>query len=156
MSQDFGTRPSITFRPSATANLMVDSADRNQQVYPSEWDFQITKRESIMNGFFNRIATTEVVLNWCVPNINNEFNNDTMRFDLSGTGANTYSATRTISLNDGFYTIEEVITSLVAQLNDASGTTGMTFAITSAQGIVSIRVSTVYIPVGTMTVIEPT
>ena len=138
MSQDFGTRPSVTFRPSATANLMIDSSDRDTNAYPSEWDFQIVKRESIMNGFFNRIATTEVVLNWCVPNINTEFGNTTMTFDLSGTGGNTHASTQTITLLDGFYTVEETLKGMVSQLNDLSGTTAMTFAIVTTGATVSI------------------
>ena len=136
MSQDFGTRPSITFRPSATANLMIDSEDRSA-VYTSPWDFQITKRESIMNGFFNRIATTEVVLDWCEPNISAVLGNNKISFDLSGSGANTYAGVVQITLADGLYTVEEAVDSIVADLNDLSGTTGMTFTVQqfSAAGV---------------------
>ena len=57
----------VTIRQPATANLMVDSADRNSG-YPNPFDFQITRPNSILNGFFNRIGTTEVVLEWNEPN----------------------------------------------------------------------------------------
>ena len=129
MSQDFGTRPSITVRPPATANLMIDSQDRSA-TFNTPWDFQITKRESIMNGFFNRIATTEVVLDWCDPNISSELENNTLIFDLSGTGANTFAGIETITLPPGLYTVETLIDEIIGELNAIAGT-GMTF--TAAQ-----------------------
>ena len=58
----------IPIRVPATANLMIDSADRDPTVNPSFSDFQITKTNSVMNGFFTRIGTTEVVLEWQEPN----------------------------------------------------------------------------------------
>ena len=129
-SQDFGTRPSITFRPSATANLMIDSEDR-PAIFVTPWDFQITKRESILNGFFNRIATTEVVLDWCDPNISAALQNDTLVFDLSGSGANTYVGSVTVTVPTGMYTVETLIDTIVDDLNTKTGTTGITF--TAAQ-----------------------
>jgi len=57
-----------TIRQPATANLMIDSADRNAAVNPSPFDFQIAKNNSIMNGYFTRIGTSEVVLEWNQPN----------------------------------------------------------------------------------------
>ena len=57
-----------TIRQPSTANLMLDSADRDEARFASPWDFQITKPQSILNGFFTRIATTEVVLEWDMPN----------------------------------------------------------------------------------------
>lgn len=129
MSQDFGTRPSITVRPPATANLMIDSEDRSS-VFSSPWDFQITKRESIMNGFFNRIATTEVVLDWCEPNISAALGNNKIIFDLSGSGGNTFRGLATVMVTDGLYNIEQAVDSIVIGLNDLSGTTGMTFTVT--------------------------
>ena len=58
----------VTIRQPATANLMIDSADRNSNVNPSAFDFQISRNNSILNGFFSRIGTTEVVLEWNEPN----------------------------------------------------------------------------------------
>lgn len=125
MSQDFGTRPSITFRPSATANLMIDSANRTSGSSP--WDFQISKRESIMNGFFNRIATTEVVLEWCYDNINS---NNALFIDISGVGANTYvNHNYQIQIQQGTYTVAGVLQQIVQELNSATGTTGATFTL---------------------------
>ena len=140
MSQDFGTRPSVTIRPSATANLMIDSQDRSS-TFVSPWDFQIVKRESILNGFFSRIATTEVVLDWCDPNISTALQNNTIVFDLSGTGGNTHASTQTITLPDDFYTVENAIDEIVAQLDALSGTTGMDFNVNQVNGSVYIDCS---------------
>ena len=131
-------------RQPSTANLMIDSADRPPIIdlsgddISSPWDFQISKKQSILNGFFTRIGTTEVVLEWCEPNINALYDTDTITFDLSGTGANTYVGTQTIVLTDGFYTIETLLDTLVTQLNDLSGTTGMTFSVVTTAGVVAL------------------
>ena len=124
-TQDFGTRPSVTFRPSATANLMIDSEDRNTTLYASPFQFQIQKSQSLLNGFFTRIATTEVNLDWCEPNVSIGLKNNTAAFDLSGSGANTYNNTVTITLNDNNYTVAQITKVIASLLNDLSGTTGI-------------------------------
>ena len=83
MNVDYATRESVTVRQPSTANLMVDSADRDENIYYSPADFQIYKNQSIMNGFFTRIGTTEVTLEWCEPNILYQVN-DTLTFEISG------------------------------------------------------------------------
>ena len=134
----FGIQQGITIRMPATANLMIDSEDRSG-AYASPWDFQIVKAQSIQNGFFSRIATTEVVLDWCIPNIDTGF--DTLIFDISGaTGTLT---DHEITIGTGFYTMEEFLDELVIELNDLSGTTGSTFAInTATPGFTSIDIDT--------------
>ena len=70
-----------TIRPSSTALLTIDSEDRfknydeRDAVLPggynySPYDFTITKNQAIMNGFFTRLAVSEVVFPWAIPNIN--------------------------------------------------------------------------------------
>lgn len=70
----------VTERSPAYAILAIDSEDRfanweqGAATAPgdyngSPYDFQITKNESIMNGFFTRLAVTEVNFPWMVPNI---------------------------------------------------------------------------------------
>lgn len=127
--QDFGTRPSVTIRPPSTANLMVDSADRTQGSTP--WNFQINKKESILNGFFTRIATTEVVLEWCYENINTS--NNVTFIDISGTGANTYrNANYQLQISFGVYNVAEVLAQIVYELNQDTATTGATFTLVPA------------------------
>ena len=79
MSYSFGVEKGFVARPPSTANLMVDSADRPNPTTTTPYDFQITRQQSIMNGFFTRIATTEVVLEWCEVNVDG-----TLTFDISG------------------------------------------------------------------------
>ena len=58
-------------RQPATANLMIDSDDRSLYLPipgATPFDFQITRPQGTLNGFFTRIGTTEVVLDWNEPN----------------------------------------------------------------------------------------
>lgn len=57
-----------TYRDPATANLMIDSADRTLSVNPLANDFSIQRANSVLNGFFTRVGTTELVLEWFTPN----------------------------------------------------------------------------------------
>ena len=114
-SQDFGTRPSITTRPPATANLMIDSADRNENIFATPFDFQIQKNQALLNGFFTRIATSEVALEWAVPNINTNLGTDTVVFDCS-------QSTYTVTLQNSFYTVEELLRALPQRMNQVVGT----------------------------------
>lgn len=134
--QSFGTDKAITTRPSATANLLIDSADRDEDVYSSPWNFQIVKKQSVQNGFMNRIGTTEVVLEWCEPNISSSFKNNTIIVDICGTGL---VQDQTITFESGFYTVADVLNSLAQKLTDLSGTTGTAFRVAQfANGQVSI------------------
>jgi hypothetical protein len=86
---------------------MVDSADRNENIFPSPFDFQITKSNSLLNGFFSRIGTTEVVLEWCQPNISAALGNNTVVMDVSGVGALDISGIITLTLPSGNYTVAQ-------------------------------------------------
>lgn len=137
---DFAPKEIATpIRVPSTANLMVDSADRtilldlSSNRLDSAWNFQITKQKSILNGFFTRIGTTEVVLEWCEENISTKLANTTISFDISGIAPNTYSGTQTISVLSGFYTVAECLDEIVDRLNDLSGTTGTTWAMVQYQ-----------------------
>jgi len=119
----------VQIRQPAVSNLMVDSLDRTPYDFaagtystPSS-DFTISKNQSILNGFFHRIATTEVVVDWAVPNIQSGagFNNKNFTVQVgSGSPA-------TVTLPDGFYTVEQVLDRLVTLLNVAA--LGATFSI---------------------------
>jgi len=92
----------VTVRPSSTAVLAIDSADR----YPTyQTDFtedtnpysiQITRNQAILNGFFTRIALTEFVFPFYLPNIN--ANTNALYFQKNG------GATVTGYIPIGFYT----------------------------------------------------
>lgn len=123
-----------TIRQPSVANLMIDSTDRNKTLYPSPFNFQINQNANLQNGFFTRVAATEVVFEWCEPNINQLVNAE-FSVDISGVGGNTYANPVSIQLNTGFYTIEQALDAIVAELNTLTGTTGATFSITQGQGV---------------------
>jgi hypothetical protein len=114
---------SQTIRQSSTANLMIDSY--NQQIFGNPdfnpWDFQIRKNAALLNGFFTRIATTEVVLTWEQPNIEEDVN-DEFTVTVTSTGIS-----YTVTLPYGFYTVAQALDAIVDELNDAG--TGLTWQI---------------------------
>lgn len=113
-------------RQPSTANLMISSSDRNTALNLSPWDFQITKKQSILNGFFTRVGTTEVVLNWVEPNITTG-ENDTFTV-VKTAGAVSY----TVTVAEGTYTVAQILDRLVVLLNAAG--TGITWSITGVAG----------------------
>jgi hypothetical protein len=101
----------VTTRVASTAMLSVDSLDRVQtNNAQSSSNFIINKAESLFNGFFNRIAMTEIVLDWCIPNVSEYLENNEFTVTVGGT-------TITIDVPDGTYTIAECIDTIVALLN---------------------------------------
>lgn len=131
----------MPIRYPSTANLLVDSDDRNHTNNPSPWDFQIARNNSLLNGFFTRVGTTEVVLEWCLPNISDTLGSNEFTIDISGVGGNTHNATSTVTLPNGFFTVEDTIDAIVGSLNATSGTTGATFTVINSVGRISIDVS---------------
>jgi hypothetical protein len=103
---------------------MIDSQDRPSFVDTNPWDLQFTQQSALANGFFTRIATTEVVLKWFEPNIRGftgrdlSGSNNVITFDISG-----YSS-QTITLIEGFYNVAQALDTIVISLNDLSGSTG--------------------------------
>jgi hypothetical protein len=70
----------------------------------SPYSFQITKNQNIFNGFFNRIALTELVFPYYIPNINPRTN--TVSVIYNG------GASATLTLTSGFYTPTALATAL--------------------------------------------
>jgi hypothetical protein len=67
-----------------------------------------------MNGFFTRVATTEVVLEWFVPNITSALGTRTFSVIIAGT-------TFDITIPTGFYTVQQALDSIVSFLNAKAG-----------------------------------
>ena len=120
----------ITMRQPATANFLVASPDRVYTSWASPFRFQISSPNSLMNGFFTRIAVAEVALNWTVPNIRTGVNDTFSITDTNGT--------KTVTMAQGCYTFKQAMDQLVILLN-AAGTastwsvsgTGPTFSLNS-------------------------
>ena len=101
----YGVEKATPIRVPATANLMLDSADITQILDASginiitPWNFQINRSQQLINGFFSRIGVTEVVLEWCLPNISTALGNNLFEIiDSSGTH-------HTVDFPDGNYTV---------------------------------------------------
>lgn len=128
----FGTDKATTIRPPSTANLMIDSADRPNILVSSPWDFQITKQQNNQIGYFSRIGTTEVVLEWCTENVNSNLNNTNFSVDISGIGGLNDSELLFDTLDSGMYTVEEALNNLVEKMNTNS--IGAVFSLVQVNG----------------------
>ena len=120
MTDFVGSERGATIRQPSTANLMIDSADRDENNYPSPWNFQFLKKQSILNGFFTRIGTTEVVVEWKIPNITTENN----AVDISHNGVR-----KTISVGQGYFTVADLFDGIAEAANTSFGLTGIFEAI---------------------------
>lgn len=109
-----GADRAITVRPSSSALFCVDSADRypdtisRQQGIVSPYDFSITRNQALLNGFFTRIALTEIVFPYYIPNVNTK--TKTLKVIYNG------GAEVTITLTEGFYTPAKLAAELQTQL----------------------------------------
>jgi hypothetical protein len=106
MSTFLPAEKGMTIRQPSTANLMVDSADRDIVRNPSPADFQISRPQALLNGFFTRIATTEVVLEYNTFNVTGA----TLTIDVSGGTVSNFICFA------GNYTVAMLIDFVVAQL----------------------------------------
>jgi len=136
-----------TIRPSSTALLTIDSEDRfndfvqKRAAVPgsynySPYDFAITKNQAIMNGFFTRLAVTEVVFPWAIPNINIRTASIVVTYKNGASAAVTTTILPTSTFNSGvyageayfpigFYTPAKLAARLQAALRDVTGFAGL-------------------------------
>ena len=116
----------VTIRPSATALFGIDSDDRYENylirrsnpTYP--FRFNIQKNESLLNGFFKRLALTEFRLNWTLPNLSSAWGNNVMTLWYS-TNPGVSSSSTTIIVPDGFYDINDIAVELQNQIQSQTG-----------------------------------
>lgn len=105
----------VTVRPASTAVFAMDSEDRyktyaERRLTPSyPFSINISKNQSLLNGFFTRLAVSEFRMYWTLPNISAAWGNNTLTYWESTT-----SAQHTITIPDGFYDLE----SLMAVIQD--------------------------------------
>ena len=102
-------------RVPAVANLMVDSGDRKSG---TPWEFQISKQQNLANGTFTRIAATEVVLEWDVPNvrkvlISGSYVDQQIQFGIIGE-----PDAIVVTYPIGFYNVSNVFDLTVSSLNE--------------------------------------
>lgn len=130
-----GVGSASTTRPSSSANFFVDSTDRNATDTPPAskqpaGNFVINKNQSLFNGFFNRIAVAETVVDWGIPNVAGYWDNDTFNVFISGAIVGSVNAV----LSDGFYTAEQALDEIADGLNAATATPGLFVVNTTPSG----------------------
>jgi hypothetical protein len=113
----------VKTRPSSTAVLAVNSADR----YPNSiapldltsvstpYNFTINTSQPFISGFFTRVALTEVNFPYAIPNIN-EFS-QTIILNYSANGNAPFTATE-ITLETGYYTYADIASVLETELQN--------------------------------------
>jgi hypothetical protein len=99
----------VNIRMPSTANLLIDSKDSDD---PGIGTFIIQKPRALMNGYFTRLAVTEVALQWAQPNIRTGIS-DTITLILTS-GPTSITST----LPQGSYTVADVLNKIVT---DCSG-----------------------------------
>lgn len=129
----------VQIRVPATANLMVDSDDRNEIAYPNPFDFQITKKNSILNGFFNRIGATEAVLEWNEPNGAQLHNLGDAQVLVSSSAGLFSTIIQNNSFSNVYYTAAGALDNLCAQLDIQF--TPNTFAVSTVVGVPAVAAS---------------
>ena len=97
------------FKDYAEARAVIDGTSFNNSPY----DFQITKNESMMNGFFTRLAVTELNFPWTIPNINGQTFEMGVVFTIGAGPEVEYL----IELDYGFYTPAEIATEITSQIS---------------------------------------
>jgi hypothetical protein len=115
----------VPIRNPSSANLLIDSRDRQSfgdatfaAARPDQTaaNFTINKTNSIMNGYFTRIAPTEVCLDWCVDNINTYWDNTLLRF-LPSTLTGAAVSTITVPIANGEYTTAQALRQTISTFN---------------------------------------
>lgn len=158
----------MTERSPAYAILAIDSEDRfkdytearaatSDSYNSSPYAFQITKDESMMNGFFTRLALTEVNFPWTIPNINKY--TDAIFFSYQiGAGAPIQVI---LDIDYGFYTpgeIAAVLETEIQALDPALATFKMNYgspAAISTFTVVSAPIFCYAAPLGVNVSFEP-
>ena len=114
----------VTVRPSASANFYVDSTDKSSN--QGSGDFSIDKKQSLFNGFFNRIATAEVVMDWGLPNVAAWWGNNTLTVVNGSTG----TTIGPVTIPDGFYTAVQALQQACAAIHTAAAAAGNALRLT--------------------------
>lgn len=101
----------ITVRPSSTALFCVDSEDRyntydQRRTAPTfPFTMSIVRNQSLLNGFFKRVALTEFRMFWTLPNIHQAWGNNTLTWNTGGTAYTT-------TIPDGFYDLATLMATI--------------------------------------------
>lgn len=120
----------VIVRPSATTLFAISSTDRyssylQRRTNPtSPFSFPIQKNQSLMNGYFRRIAMSEFRMNWTLPNIAAAWGNNIMNFNYQNTTASPIVAATLGNTNVVTYVVTSSAAFKVGNLVTIAGVTG--------------------------------
>jgi hypothetical protein len=114
-----GEHPGVPARPPASAHLLVSSTDRYATQYDrlqlptTSANWRLNKQGYLLNGYFTRLAVTQIQFQWNLPTIAEDVN-DILTFEYDG---NAFSAI----LSAGFYSGALLAAELQTEMNTAAG-----------------------------------
>jgi hypothetical protein len=114
-----GEQPGVPLRPAAYAHLLVSSTDRYANQYDrlafptSSSDWRLNKQGYLLNGYFTRLAVTQIQFFWNIPTIEEDVN-DSLTFEYDGTAF-------TALIDPGFYDGAGLAAALQTEMNTAAG-----------------------------------
>jgi hypothetical protein len=109
----FQESQAMPIRNASTANLLIDSQDRNNLQTTQSTDFTITKQSNILAGYFTRLGVVELVLKYSKPNISPEYNTDKLSITIG-------AQTEILTIDPGNYTVYNLFNNILKQLNGGS------------------------------------
>ena len=119
MTDFIPSEKATSIRNPSTANFAIDSRDRTQG---TSTNFLISHNQSLINGFFTRIAVNELVLDYNIPNISSIYQNNTLQiYNVGGS----LSSGGTITIPPGFYNIYSISQEILTLLNAGGGIGGI-------------------------------
>lgn len=118
--------PGQPLRQPAVSIFTIDTADRRifdtngfrvDTTSPNE--ILINKQQTLMNGYITRVALTEMNMEWNTPNVieSGPCKNNTLLFERSDATNGAVLESVTISIEEGFYTPNELADDLTQKLN---------------------------------------
>ena len=109
----FSENQASAIRFPSTANLLIDSQDRNNVNTTPSTDFSISKQENLLSGYFTRFGVNEIVLNYFIPNISPTYGSNTFSLTVNG-------VTQVIVIQPGNYTVSSLLQYILDDLNFGS------------------------------------
>jgi hypothetical protein len=103
--------------------VIIDPATGYRVDTTGPYEIYINKQQTLMNGYFTRIAMSEINMQWNIPNVigNGLQKNNTLRLEQAAApGVGVPTATYTIEVLQAFYTPKELADYIQLKLNTAS------------------------------------
>jgi hypothetical protein len=128
--------PGTPIRPPATAVMTIDSRDRIK-VDPATgyridtttpYEIYINKQQTLVNGYFTRIAMSEINMQWNTPNViaSGPCKNNTLLLEqAAASGPGVVTGSFTLTVLEGFYEPSALATVIQGLLNAGGGAFGV-------------------------------